>query len=223
MPSIKYNSGTLRSQRSGASSKHLERVELFLLSELAFATQSFSAYNKIGSGSFGTVYRGKLSDGREVAIKRGDTRLKTKEFEEKESAFESEIALISRLHHKHLVDIVGYCEEDDERLLVYEYMSNGSLYDHLHNKSLSSVNSWKMRIKIALDAARGIKYLHSYAVPPIIHRDIKSSNILLDAKLTAKVSDFGLSLMGPDRDQESLSAKAVGTVGYIDPEYYITL
>jgi serine/threonine protein kinase len=182
--------------------------------------------NKIGSGSFGTVYKGELPDGREVAIKRGETGMKMRKLQEKEIAFDSELALLSRLHHKHLLGLIGFCEENDERLLVYEYMSNWSLHDHLHSKentekSSSILNSWKMRIKIALDAARGIEYLHNYAVPPIIHRDIKSSNILLDANWTAKVSDFGLSLMEPESDQEFMSTRAAGTVGYIDPEYYV--
>lgn len=212
--------------RSGSSSKHADKTEEFVLAELSAATEHFSTQNKIGAGSFGIVYKGKLSDGREVAIKRGDTSTKTKKIQEKESAFDSELALLSRLHHKHLVKLVGSCEEKDERLLVYEYMSNGSLHDHLHNKknvekSSSIVNSWKMRMRIALDAARGIEYLHNYAVPPIIHRDIKSSNILLDANWTARVSDFGLSLLGPESDQEIMASKAVGTVGYIDPEYFV--
>ncbi|GAV91844.1 Pkinase domain-containing protein, partial [Cephalotus follicularis] len=201
------------------------RAEEFSLYELAAATNNFALENKIGAGSFGIVYRGKLADGREVAIKRGETGTKKKKFQEKESAFDSELAFLSRLHHKHLVRLVGYCEERDERLLVYEYMKNGALYDHLHSKnnvekSYSVVNSWKMRIKIALDAARGIEYLHNYAVPSIIHRDIKSSNILLDANWTARVSDFGLSLMGPESDHDYRPMKAAGTVGYIDPEYY---
>ncbi|KHN36368.1 Putative serine/threonine-protein kinase-like protein CCR3 [Glycine soja] len=176
-------------------------------------------------GSFGVVYKGKLTDGREVAIKRGETGSKMKKFQEKESAFESELAFLSRLHHKHLVGLVGFCEEKDERLLVYEYMKNGALYDHLHDKNnvekeSSVLNNWKMRIKIALDASRGIEYLHNYAVPSIIHRDIKSSNILLDATWTARVSDFGLSLMSPEPDRDHRPMKAAGTVGYIDPEYY---
>ena len=130
-----------------------------------------------------------------------------KKFQEKESAFDSELAFLSRLHHKHLVKLVGYCQERDERLLVYDYMKNGALYDHLHDKnniekSNSFLNSWKIRIKIALDASRGIEYLHNYAIPPIIHRDIKSSNILLDANWLARVSDFGLSLMSPVSDRE---------------------
>lgn len=215
---------TMRRQRSGTSSKHADRAEEFLLAELAAATNNFSLENKIGAGSFGVVYKGKLPDGREVAIKRGETA-KTKKFQEKESAFDSELAFLSRLHHKHLVRLVGYCEEKDERLLVYDYMKNGALYDHLHDrnnveKSSSVINSWKMRIKIALDAARGIDYLHNYAVPTIIHRDIKSSNILLDAQWTARVSDFGLSMMGPESERDFRPMKAAGTVGYIDPEYY---
>ncbi|VVB05818.1 unnamed protein product [Arabis nemorensis] len=219
---------SMRRQRSGTSSmKHADKAEEFSFSELASATGNFSLENKIGSGSFGVVYRGKLNDGREVAIKRGEVSAKMKKFQEKETAFDSEIAFLSRLHHKHLVRLVGYCEEREERLLVYDYMKNGALYDHLHDKKnvekhSSLINSWKMRIKIALDAARGIEYLHNYAVPPIIHRDIKSSNILLDSNWVARVSDFGLSLMGPElgKDHHHRPTKAAGTVGYIDPEYY---
>nr|XP_043615554.1 putative serine/threonine-protein kinase-like protein CCR3 [Erigeron canadensis] len=214
-----------RRQRSGPSTKQAEKEEEFTFADLALATNNFSLENKIGEGSFGVVYRGKLLDGRDVAIKRSEATDKTKKFQEKESAFDSELAFLSRLNHKHLVRLVGYCEENDERLLVYDYMKNGALYDHLHGtknneKSPSLLNSWKMRIKIALDAARGIEYLHNYAVPPIIHRDIKSSNILLDAKWVARVSDFGLSLMSPISDSEFKPTKAAGTVGYIDPEYY---
>ncbi|KAH1225965.1 putative serine/threonine-protein kinase-like protein CCR3 [Glycine max] len=214
--------------RSGSSSKRVDRTESFSLSELATATENFSLCNKIGAGSFGSVYKGMLRDGREVAIKRGDsTSTMKKKFQEKEIAFDSELTMLSRLHHKHLVRLIGFCEENDERLLVYEYMSNGSLYDHLHDKnnvdkSSSILNSWRMRIKIALDAARGIEYIHNYAVPPIIHRDIKSSNILLDSNWNARVSDFGLSKIWHETEQELMSTtKAVGTVGYIDPEYYV--
>ncbi|EEF29001.1 conserved hypothetical protein [Ricinus communis] len=222
---MRQSSRAMRRQRSGTSSKHADKAEEFSLGELAAATNDFSLDNKIGAGSFGVVYRGKLADGREVAIKRGETGQKTKKFQEKESAFESELSFLSRVHHKHLVRLVGYCEDGDERLLVYEYMKNGALYDHLHDKNnikknSSVINSWKMRIKIALDAARGIEYLHNYAVPSIIHRDIKSSNILLDANWIARVSDFGLSLMGPESDRDYRPMKAAGTVGYIDPEYY---
>ncbi|CAM0958134.1 unnamed protein product [Alopecurus aequalis] len=225
-------------QRSGPSS-FKEQTEEYTFAQLASATNGFAPEAKIGEGSFGTVYRGKLADGREVAIKRGESGTMARKFQEKESAFRSELAFLSRLHHKHLVGLVGYCEENDERLLVYEYMKNGALYDHLHPKPAIVVSdepspvlsSWKLRIKILLDASRGIEYLHSYAVPPIIHRDIKSSNILLDGSWVARVSDFGLSLMGPSPESDDSSAaagaqaqhltmKAAGTVGYMDPEYY---
>ncbi|KAF8018813.1 hypothetical protein BT93_H3649 [Corymbia citriodora subsp. variegata] len=230
LKSVSYkgqSSGSLNHNITGScSSKRIEKTEVFSLSELVAATNGFSPENKIGSGSFGAVYMGKLADGRLVAIKRGKTYMRTKKVQEKENAFGSELVVLSRLNHKHLVGLVGFCQDEDERLLVYDYMSNGSLHDHLHNTeaigaSSTILNSWKSRIKVALDAARGIDYLHNYAVPPIIHRDIKSSNILLDSNWTARVSDFGLSLMGPESDQEYVSSKAVGTVGYIDPEYYV--
>ncbi|KAK7379376.1 hypothetical protein VNO80_04834 [Phaseolus coccineus] len=180
-------------------------LQLFSRAELVAATNNFSLHNKIGVGSFGVVYGGLLVDGREVAIKRNETSPKMKEFQK--IVFGYLVTFLRRLHHEHLVGLVGFCEEKDEKLLVYEYMKNGSLYDHLHHKGSAELNSWKMRIKIALDASRGIKYLHYYAGTNI-YRDIKSSNILLDDTWTARVSDFGLSSL----------MKAVGII--IDPEYY---
>lgn len=216
-------SRALQRQRSGPSS-FKDPADEFSFGELEKATKFFSLDMKIGAGSFGTVYRGILPDGREVAIKRGESNLRNKRFQEKEDAFQSELGFLSRLNHKHLVSLVGFCVENDERLLVYEYMKNGALHDHLHPKGAEFespvTSSWKMRIKILLDASRGIEYLHNYAVPPIIHRDIKSSNILLDANWVARVSDFGLSLMGPEAKEGHLEMKAAGTVGYMDPEYY---
>ncbi|CAN4095779.1 unnamed protein product [Withania somnifera] len=181
----RQGSRLMRHQRSGTSSIHGDRAEEFLFSELVAATNNFSLKNTIGAGSFGVV-----------AIKRGETSPKMKKFLEKERAFESELAFLSRLHRKHLVRLVGYCEEMDERFL------------NNVEKSSSVVNSWKMRIKLALDAACGIEYLHNYAVPAIIHRNIKSSQ------------HFGLSLMWSETDASfSQPMRAAGTVGYIDPEY----
>ncbi|KAJ7569064.1 hypothetical protein O6H91_01G059500 [Diphasiastrum complanatum] len=221
--------GSSASRRSRIRSiRSLGHAESFSFSELSLATDGFSDEKKIGAGSFGIVYHGYLSDGREVAIKRGETRPNAKKFQEKEVAFQSEIEFLGRLHHRHLVSLVGFCAEDEERLLVYDYMPNGTLYDHVHEfgskqqqqQKPSPFQSWQMRTKVALQAAKGIEYLHNYAVPPIIHRDIKSSNILLDATWAARVSDFGLSLMGPLDEESHLSLTAAGTVGYMDPAYY---
>lgn len=201
-------------------------LEEFSLQKLLEATNNFSEEQKIGTGSYGVVYHGKL-DEKEVAIKRAEISAAssyaygTKWQVDKDSAFINELEFLSRLNHKNLVRLLGYCEENNERILVYEYMGNGTLHDHLHKLPSSPLMSWPSRIKTALDAARGIEYLHVYAQPPVIHRDIKSSNILLDVDWTAKVSDFGLSLMGPDDEQAHLSLVAAGTMGYMDPEYYM--
>ena len=190
-------------------------ARLFTWAELKAATNNFSPHNLIRDfGTFGVGYRGKLVDGREVAIVKGTQFGK------------SEFAIFSRLDHRNLVGLVGYCENRDERLSVYEYMKNGSLHDCLQDKNnvdkdSSVLNSWKMRIKIACDASLGIQYLHNYANPSIIHRDIKSSNILLDATWTARVFDFGLSFICPELDDEYDNKRIVGTWGYMCPEYMI--
>ncbi|KAJ1692250.1 hypothetical protein LUZ63_008948 [Rhynchospora breviuscula] len=190
----------------------------FTFRALHRATDSFAEGNKIGSGGFGTVYWGVLPDGCQAAIKRAHHKRRR----HTENAFLSELALLSRVNHKHLVGLLGFCDDRGERILVVEYMPNGTLYDHLHrlppSDSSPLFTSWTARLKIALDAARGIEYLHSYAVPGIIHRDIKSSNILLDSQWTAKVSDFGLSMARTAGT--GASAASAGTVGYMDPEYY---
>ncbi|GKV22595.1 hypothetical protein SLEP1_g32453 [Rubroshorea leprosula] len=213
------------SQLTSIGTSHLEEFSIQVLLQ---ATNNFSDEHKIGSGSFGSVYHATLDDGREVAVKRAELSAtssyafgnKRQGQEDKDLAFLNELESLCRLHHKNLVRLLGFCEDCNERVLVYEYMSNGTLHDHLHKLDDSPLMSWVARIKVALDAARGIQYLHEFAVPPIIHRDIKSSNILLDEIWTAKVSDFGLSLMGPKEDESPLSLRAAGTVGYMDPEYY---
>lgn len=202
-------------------------LEEFPLEVLLKATENFSEEYKIGTGSFGSVYHATLEDKREVAIKRAENTPSSsyagatkRGLEDKDSAFLNEREFLSRLNHKNLVRLLGYCKEGAERVLVYEYMDNGTLFDHLHKLESSPLMSWPRRIKVALDAARGIEYLHEYAMPRVIHRDIKSSNILLDVMWTAKVSDFGLSLRGPQDDEAGLSLRAAGTMGYMDPEYY---
>lgn len=203
---------------------HLEEFSLQVLLQV---TNNFSEEHKIGTGSFGSVYHATLEDGHEVAIKRAEASASSSyaggskyRQEDKDGAFLNELEFLSRLNHKNLVRLLGYCEDSNERVLVFEYMNNGTLHDHLHRLESSSLISWTARIKVALDAARGVEYLHEYAVPAVIHRDIKSSNILLDTNLNAKVSDFGLSLMGPQDEETHLSLRAAGTMGYMDPEYY---
>ncbi|KAG9456975.1 hypothetical protein H6P81_001483 [Aristolochia fimbriata] len=201
-----------------------EGVEEFPLRVLETATEGFSEEHMVGSGAFGSVYRGRLPDGREVAIKRAETAAEEKEEVEKEAAFESELAQLSRLNHRNLVRLLGFCRDAAERILVYEYMPNGTLHRHLHGPAETASSSaplmaWTPRMSVAMDAARGVEYLHEYAVPGVVHRDIKSSNVLLDGEWRAKVADFGLSLVltaGGSR----VSDRAAGTMGYIDPEYY---
>ncbi|XP_058093804.1 probable LRR receptor-like serine/threonine-protein kinase At1g67720 isoform X2 [Magnolia sinica] len=187
-------------------------VAYITLSELEEATQQFS--KKIGKGSFGPVYYGKMKDGKEVAVK-----ILADASNHGTEQFVNEVALLSRIHHRNLVPFIGYCEEESQRILVYEYMHNGTLHDHLHDSANQKHLDWLSRLTIAEDAAKGLQYLHSGCNPSIIHRDVKTSNILLDISMMAKVSDFGLSRQ-TDENLTHISSVARGTVGYLDPEYY---
>ncbi|THU46647.1 hypothetical protein C4D60_Mb09t07120 [Musa balbisiana] len=197
----------------------IRRAQMFTYEELEKATGGFGEESLVGKGSFSCVFKGVLRDGTVVAVKRAtkasDVKKNTKEFH-------TELDLLSRLNHAHLLNLLGYCEEGGERLLVYEFMAHGSLYQHLHGKdaSLKRRLDWVRRVTIAVQAARGIEYLHGYACPPVIHRDIKSSNILIDEEHNARVADFGLSLLGPADSSSPLSEPPAGTLGYLDPEYY---
>ncbi|KAG6680809.1 hypothetical protein I3842_13G061200 [Carya illinoinensis] len=189
--------------------------------ELATATNNFNSSTQAGQGGYGKVYKGILVDGSVVAIKRAQEGSLQGEKE-----FLTEIELLSRLHHRNLVSLVGYCDEECEQMLVYEFMSNGTLRDNLSANAKDPLN-FAMRLRIALGSAKGILYLHTDANPPIFHRDIKASNILLDSKYTAKVADFGLSRLAPVADIEGIvptyvSTVVMGTPGYLDPEYFLT-
>nr|XP_024933862.2 probable LRR receptor-like serine/threonine-protein kinase At1g67720 isoform X2 [Ziziphus jujuba var. spinosa] len=183
----------------------------FTLSELEEATNNFS--RKIGKGSFGSVYYGKMKDGKEVAVK-----IMADSSSHGDQQFMTEVALLSRIHHRNLVPLIGYCEEENQRILVYEYMHNGTLRDHIHGINQKRLD-WLARLRVAEDAAKGLEYLHTGCNPSIIHRDVKTSNILLDINMRAKVSDFGLSRQA-EEDLTHISSVARGTVGYLDPEYY---
>ncbi|KAM7251489.1 hypothetical protein ACFE04_023372 [Oxalis oulophora] len=180
------------------------------------ATENFSTI--IGQGGFGTVFKAQFDDGSVAAVKRMD-----KVSEQGKDEFCREIELLARLHHRHLVALIGFCAEKHERFLMYEYMENGSLQSHLHSPGKSPL-SWKMRIQIAIDVANALEYLHFYCDPPLCHRDIKSSNILLDDNFVAKVADFGLLHASKDGSIffEPVNTDVRGTPGYMDPEYVIT-
>ncbi|KZV35082.1 putative LRR receptor-like serine/threonine-protein kinase-like [Dorcoceras hygrometricum] len=192
-----------------------DSVCCFKLSDIKESTNNFQ--RKIGSGGFGIVYYGRLNDGKEIAVK-----VLTNDSYQGKREFSNEVSLLSRIHHRQLVQLLGYCQEDDMSILVYEYMHNGTLKEHLHGPSTRGrVLNWIKRLEIAEEAARGIEYLHTGCVPSIIHRDLKTTNILLDKNMKAKVSDFGLSKLAVD-GASHVSSVVRGTVGYLDPEYYIS-
>ncbi|CAN8238888.1 unnamed protein product [Cochlearia groenlandica] len=197
-----------QSQNSGGLGNS---TALFSYEDIAKATNGFSQDNLLGEGGFGCVYKGMLPDGRVVAVKQlkigggqGDRE------------FKAEVETLSRIHHRHLVSIVGHCISGDRRLLIYDYVSNNDLYFHLHVSK--DALDWATRVKIAAGAARGLAYLHEDCQPRIIHRDIKSSNILLEDNFDARVSDFGLARLALDCNTH-ITTRVIGTFGYMAPEY----
>lgn len=216
-----YQAAVKKRQMSKALLK-IDGVKDFSYSEMASATNDFYSSAQVGQGGYGKVYRGILADGKVVAIKRAQEGSLQGEKE-----FLTEIELLSRLHHRNLVSLIGFCDEEGEQMLVYEFMSNGTLRDHLSAAKSKEPLSFSLRVRIALGSAKGILYLHTEANPPIFHRDIKATNILLDSKFTAKVADFGLSRLAPVPGFEGnvpahVSTVVKGTPGYLDPEYFLT-
>lgn len=210
-----------RTRLSSKISMKIDGVRSFTFKELVLATDNFNRSTQIGQGGYGKVYKGILSDSTVVAIKRAEEGSLQGQKE-----FLTEIELLSRLHHRNLVSLVGYCDEEEEQMLVYEFVPNGSLQDWLSVNAKVNLN-FGMRTHIALGLAKGILYLHTEAQPPIFHRDIKTSNVLLDSNFTAKVADFGLSRLAPVLDDQGtlpnhVSTVVKGTPGYLDPEYFLT-
>ncbi|XLR20134.1 hypothetical protein HN51_066873 [Arachis hypogaea] len=216
---IKNQDRFSRRRRSSSIPIKIDGVKEFTFKEMVLATDSFSSSNQVGRGGYGTVYKGTLPDETIVAIKRAqeDSLQGTREFL-------NEIELLSRLHHRNLVSLIGYCDQEGEQMLVYEFMPNGTLRDWLSGTKGNL--TFGMRLRIAIGSAKGILYLHTEANPPIFHRDIKASNILLDSKMIVKVADFGLSRLAPQLDEGNepkyVSTVVKGTPGYLDPEYLLT-
>ncbi|MCO5571551.1 hypothetical protein L7F22_025294 [Adiantum nelumboides] len=189
----------------------------FKFSEIQKATDDFSTI--IGRGGFGTVYKARFADGLTAAVKRMNMITRHSQQE-----FCKEMEFLGHLHHRHLVRLRGFCMKKHERFLVYEYMENGSLKEHLQGSESKTPLNWRTRLQIAIDVASALEYLHCYCEPPLCHRDIKSSNILLDDKFTAKVADFGLAHATPDSTSgfHQITTDIRGTPGYMDPEYMTT-
>ncbi|XP_061370401.1 probable serine/threonine-protein kinase PBL23 [Gastrolobium bilobum] len=206
-------------EEMGKIGKGKNTSQIFSYHELCVVTQNFNPHNMIGEGGFGRVYKGRIkSKNQVVAVK----QLNREGFQGNRE-FIAEVLILSLLHHPNLVNLVGYCADGDQRILVYEYMVNGSLEDHLLERPPDRKPlDWRTRMKIAEGAAKGLEYLHDVANPPVIYRDFKASNILLDENFSPKLSDFGLAKLGPTGDKTHVSTRVMGTYGYCAPEYAST-
>ncbi|XP_068327593.1 probable serine/threonine-protein kinase PBL28 isoform X2 [Pyrus communis] len=211
----------LEDQTPQLTKRHHHGSSIFTLKEMEEASCSFSEENLLGKGGFGRVYRGTLRSGEVVAIKKME--LPPFKAAEGEREFRVEVDILSRLEHPNLVSLIGYCADGKQRFLVYEYMQKGNLQDHLNAIGVAKMD-WPRRLKLALGAARGLAYLHSSSAVgiPIVHRDFKSTNILLSDNFEAKISDFGLATMMPEGQEIQATARVLGTFGYFDPEYTST-
>ncbi|GJN31740.1 hypothetical protein PR202_gb20176 [Eleusine coracana subsp. coracana] len=197
-------------------------LHVFTVGELKAATQGFMDSNFLGEGGFGPVYKGYVAEGAKPGLKAQQIAVKLWDPEGTQGHKEwlSEVIFLGQLRHPNLVKLVGYCSEEEHRLLVYEYMPKGSLENHLFKKFPSNL-SWSTRLNIAVGAAKGLAFLHD-AEKPVIYRDFKTSNILLDPNYEAKLSDFGLAKDGPEGDDTHVSTRVMGTHGYAAPEYILT-
>lgn len=215
---LKTKSSSVKEVSGNGESDHIA-AHTFTYRELAAATRNFKAECLLGEGGFGRVYKGRLeSTSQVVAVKQLDRNGLQGNRE-----FLVEVLMLSLLHHPNLVNLIGYCADGDQRLLVYEYMPLGSLEDHLHDPLPGRKRlDWNTRMKIAAGAARGLEYLHDKASPPVIYRDLKCSNILLGEGYHPKLSDFGLAKLGPVGDMTHVSTRVMGTYGYCAPEYAMT-
>ncbi|EEF40986.1 putative receptor-like protein kinase At1g72540 [Ricinus communis] len=203
-------------------SSSIFNLHVFTLKELKTATQNLSKSNYLGEGGFGAVYKGFITDKLRPGLKAQSVAVKALDLDGSQGHREwlAEVIFLGQLKHPHLVNLIGYCCEDEHRLLVYEYMERGNL-ENLLFKRYSAALPWLTRLKIALGAAKGLAFLHEEE-KPVIYRDFKASNVLLDADFNAKLSDFGLATDGPQGDESHISTRVMGTEGYAAPEYIMT-
>ncbi|EOA39774.1 hypothetical protein CARUB_v10008430mg [Capsella rubella] len=216
---FKRNGGLLLQQQLTTSKDgNVEISRIFSSKELKKATDNFNMNRVLGQGGQGTVFKGMLVDGRIVAVKRSEVVCKDKMEE-----FINEVVLLSHINHRNIVKLLGCCLETEVPILVYEYIPNGDLFKRLHDKSeaIEYMMTWEVRLRIAIEIAGALSYMHSAASFPIYHRDIKTTNILLDEKYQAKISDFGTS-RSITIDQTHLTTLVAGTFGYMDPEYFLS-
>ncbi|OMP09781.1 hypothetical protein COLO4_05137 [Corchorus olitorius] len=219
---FKNNGGLLLEKQLSSNEGELEKIRLFTSKELEKATDHYNENRILGQGGQGTVYKGMLADGRIVAIKKSKIveDLNKQLLDEKQvEQWVNEVTILSQINHRNVVKLLGCCLETQFPLLVYEFIPNGTLFQMIHDQSEEFPLTWEMRLRIAIEAANALSYLHSAASVPIYHRDIKSTNILLGDKYRAKVSDFGISKTIA-LEQTHLTTQVQGTFGYLDPEYF---
>uniref|UniRef100_A0A6N2M502 Protein kinase domain-containing protein n=1 Tax=Salix viminalis TaxID=40686 RepID=A0A6N2M502_SALVM len=215
-PSPDHNSRSLPKEFEGLHEKYSATCRLFRYQELLSATSNFLAENLIGKGGSSQVYKGCLPDGRELAVKI------LKKYEDVPKEFVREIEIITTLHHKNIISLLGFCFEEKNLLLVYDFLSRGSLEENLHgNKKDPHAFCWNERCKVALGIAEALDYLHSCNAQPVIHTDVKSSNILLSDDFEPQLSDFGLAKWAPTSSSHIICNDVAGTFGYLAPEYFM--